>query len=136
MDWWVLGCSLAGAIGTAIAVSPAWGAGFAFGAFLSWLNLRLIRSGADALGRAARNQKIRRARWAGRGRFWLGLAVAAAGLYAIFVLRWVPWQAVLAGLFAAFAGVFLFAIGELFRPVILPPEGSSEPAEGADSEAR
>ena len=135
MDRWVLACSLAGTAAAALAYGSAWAQGFALGAALSWMNLRLIRAGVDALGRAARAGSASRGRRAGRWRWWLGLALAASGLYGIFVVHWLPWRAVLAGLFAMFAGVFLFAIAELLRPATAPSTGlSPAPRAGADPE--
>lgn len=129
MDLCVLACGVAGLAAVGIAYGPAWAAGFAFGAGLSWVNLWLLRGGVDALGRSARKGQTRRGRRAVWWRWALGLLLAGSGLYAIFVLRWAPWQAVLAGLFTAFAGVFLFAILELLRPVTLAaaPPGAAQP---------
>ncbi|MGH9534324.1 MAG: ATP synthase subunit I [Terriglobales bacterium] len=135
MDLWVLGCSLAGMVGAGVGFGPAWGLGFGFGAVLGWLNLRLVRSGADALGRSARAGAPRHGRSAGMLRWALGLVVGAGGLYGIFVLHLAPWRAVVAGLFAAFAGVFLFAIAELLRPARLPiPNARPAPLTGAAPE--
>lgn len=135
MDLCVLACAAAGILAAAITLGPAWAAGFAFGALLSWLNLWLLRSGVDAMGRSARTGQIRRSRRALWPRWALGVALAGAGLYGIFVLHWAPWRAVLAGLFTAFAGVFLFAIAELLQPVTLPsPAAHPAPPDGADPE--
>jgi len=84
-----------------------WGAGFAFGALVSWLNYRWLKQVADAVGAKAPRKRV--------------AVVAAArylllggGAYVILRFSKISKLAALAGLFIAAAAVVVEIVFELF----------------------
>jgi hypothetical protein len=83
-----------------------WGAGFAFGALISWLNFRWLKQLTDALG----GKRLRRA-----SAIFLALRYLVLGGAAYVILRYssISFPALLTGLFVSIAAVILEVLFEL-----------------------
>ena len=111
IEW--LTASLGGIVSLTLLIAIGWrvGAGFGVGALLSFLNFRWIKEMVDALVHAGRE---RISRWT-YVKIFLRYALLGVTLYAIFARSFLPWQAVLAGLFVLVASVMLDLVVELFH---------------------
>jgi hypothetical protein len=100
------GIGAGGSLGLLAAVGWPWGAGFALGAAVSWLNFRWLKQVVDALG--GKRPKARLAIFMG-----LRYLLMCGGAYAIVKYSNISLSAALAGLFVAVAAVILEILFQL-----------------------
>lgn len=110
IEW--LTAALGGIVSLVLLAVAGWraAAGFALGALLAFLNFRWIKEMAGALVRAGQE---RISRWT-YAKIFLRYGLLGLALYVIFTRSFLPWQAILAGLFVLVAAVLLELTGELF----------------------
>jgi hypothetical protein len=100
------GIGAGGSLGLLAFVGWAWGAGFAIGAAVSWLNFRWLKQVVDALG--GKRPKARLAIFMG-----LRYLLLCGGAYAIVKYSNISLSAALAGLFVAVAAVIVEILFQL-----------------------
>jgi ATP synthase I chain len=106
---WMIGLGAAGSVATGILEGMRFGAGFALGAALAVLNYFWLHQAIEALFSAGQS------RVPGRvvAKFALRYPLAIAGLYLVYKTGWVPFIAILAGLFVPVAAVLMEAVVQL-----------------------
>jgi hypothetical protein len=103
-------------------------AGLAVGATLSWVNFRWLKGSVQAFGRAATAQagsQDVRVPTSAYIKFFGRFALLLGILYVILTRSWLPVIPVLAGLFAAAAGVVLALVYELVAGGVRQNAGGS-----------
>lgn len=109
IEWLTVAFGVVGGLVLVVVASWRAGAGFAVGALLGFLNFRWIKEMATALVEAGRR---RISRWT-YAKLFLRYGLLGVVLYAIFTRSFLPWQAILGGLFVLVAAVLVELTGEL-----------------------
>jgi len=106
----MMGIAAAGTVVAGIIEGARFGAGFALGAALASLNYFWLHQAVEALFYAGQS------RVPGRvvAKFALRYPLAIAGLYLVYKTGWLPFGALLIGLFVPVAGVLVVAILQLY----------------------
>jgi hypothetical protein len=107
---WMLGLGAAGMLAASVIEGPRFAAGLALGAALAILNYYWLHEAISTLlaGGEARVPRLVVAKFA------LRYPLAIAGLYLLYKTGWLPFAAILAGLFVPVAGVLMEAVVQLF----------------------
>lgn len=113
IEWLTMVLGAIGAVVLLVVASGRTAAGFAAGALLSYLNFRWIKEMVTALVEAGRR---RISRWT-YAKIFLRYGLLGGALYAIFTRSFLPWEAVLGGLFVLVAAVLIELTGELIARV-------------------
>ena len=116
IEWLTLALGLVGALFAAAKWGWREGAGIAFGAFLTWLNFRLLQGGVGTLVRLSTAQagsEHARVPFSVYVKFFGGFALLLLVVYVILSRSLLPVAAVLGGLFAVVAAVIFELLFEL-----------------------
>jgi len=116
IEWLTLVLGLAGAVIAAVKWGVRPGAGAAVGAFLTWLNFRLLQQGVAALVKVSTAQagsEHARVPFSVYAKFFGGFALLLLVVYVILSRSFLPVASVLGGLFAVVAAVMVELLFEL-----------------------
>jgi ATP synthase I chain len=106
---WMLGFGVAGMLAGGVIEGPRFAAGLALGAALSVLNYFWLHQAIVALAQAGETRVPRLV----VAKFALRYPVAIAGLYLLYKTGWLPFAAILGGLFVPLGGVLAEAFVQI-----------------------
>jgi hypothetical protein len=103
---WMVGLACAGTIGIWLSGHARFSAGFALGSALAILNYFWLHQAVEALmwaGEVRLSKKV-------IAKFFVRYPLAFAGIYLFYETGWLPFAAILAGLFVPVGGVLIEAV--------------------------
>ncbi len=106
---WMMGLACAGTVGILLAGYGRFSAGFALGSALSILGYSWLHQAVEVLMSAGQARPAKRV----IVKFFLRYPLAFAGVYVFYRTGWLPFAAILAGLFVPAGGVMIEAVVQL-----------------------
>jgi len=114
LPWWMAACALAGLVATTTTGHLRFALGFSLGAGTAILSYRWLHETVEALMTSGQSRVPRRVVAKFLVRYPLSFGVVSV----FYWTRWVPFAAVLAGLFVPVAGVLIEAVAQLREGLI------------------
>ncbi len=109
LPWWMAACAIAGLVAATTTGHLHYALGFSLGAGIAILSYRWLHETVDALMTSGQSHVPKRV----VAKFLVRYPVAFGIVFVFYWTRWLPFMAVLAGLFVPVAGVLIEAVAQL-----------------------